>query len=56
MSLKRERSRLFKLAVKLRLTEFHVRAAFILLDVNGYDNAAGYLQKCADARNEGEVA
>ncbi len=37
--------RLYKLAYSLGLTEWHWTAARILLRVNGYDNAEGYLKK-----------
>jgi len=43
LSLKKKR--LYKLCWQLRLSEFHWTACQILLDVNGYDNAEGYLRK-----------
>lgn len=41
--------RLYKLAWKLGLTEWHYAAARILEQVNGYENAEGYLIKCNEA-------
>lgn len=43
--LSREKKNLYRLAYERGLTEFHWAAAQILLSVNGYRNAEGYLLK-----------
>ena len=45
LSLKKKR--IYKLAYKLGLTEWHWTAALILLDVNGFKSAEEYLLKCS---------
>jgi hypothetical protein len=49
-NMSRPKKKLYRLAYELGLTEFHWTAAQILLEVNGYDNAAEYLRSCEERR------